>query len=297
MYAWALPGGGANGAYQAGVCAALAANGIVPDLVVGTSVGALNGLQIAHFSKNQGGMIDHALQGLWYGIQGDKEIYKKWYFGLIPAPVPFAVGWKPSVYNSAPLHDKVRKSANLESVRSSGIKFTVVAVEWTNRATVKTWDQDSEYIVDAVLASSSYPMMFLPVEIDGIWYTDGGARDISPLKVAIDLGASKIDVIGNSPVEMGKIDHLPKGFDQVKRFADIVLDEVDHNDYREAEHINALVRCGCEGINPKWRLLDLASIPPERSLGDSLDFSPAKNRNLFDYGRARGQIVADLRRT
>jgi len=297
MYVWVLPGGGANGAYQAGVISVFAEQGRLPDHIVGTSVGALNGLQAAHFSKNQGAVMSKALRDLWFGLKGNSDIYKKWYLGLLPAPLPFLMGWKPSVYNTAPLQKLVRESVNLESVRSSGTKFTAVAVEWSNRSATKTWDQDSDDIVDAVIASSSFPMMFEPKKIDGVWYTDGGAREISPIKAAIDLGATKIDVIGNSPLKMPHQKGLPQGLDQIKRFADIVLDEVDRNDYREAEHINARVRCECKGDDEKWRLLDLGNVPPDHGLGDSLDFSPAKNGNLWDYGRAKGQAMMDLWRT
>ena len=79
--------------------------------------------------------------------------------------------------------------------------------------------------------------MFQPVTIEGQWYTDGGLRAITPVKIAIELGATRIDVVQCSSGGLGKGEDRPRGLDQLKRMAAIVLDEVDKDDYREAEII------------------------------------------------------------
>jgi hypothetical protein len=113
------------------------------------------------------------------------------------------------------------------------------------------------------------------------------------LKVAIDLGATKIDVVGNSPRKLPNVKSISGGLEQIKRFANIVLDEVDKNDYREAQHINARVQCGCE-TKPNWRLLEMRDLSSDIDLGDSLDFSLEKNRKLFGLGETRGaQLVVE----
>jgi hypothetical protein len=79
----ALQGGGALGAYQAGVYEALCAAGIEPDWVVGTSIGAVNGALIA---GNRPGERLHRLRSFWRRVEQQASVAGSWatIFGGIP---------------------------------------------------------------------------------------------------------------------------------------------------------------------------------------------------------------------
>ena len=293
MRALVLSGGGANGAFQAGVVYEGLTQGVHWDIVVGTSVGSGNGAVIAQYERGKESDAAAHLKQQWLGLKGDADVYVKWFpkwiRWLFPAMLPFLLKWKPSIYSSKPWNKMVERHVLPDMLKSSGKKFVAVAVPWGGQSQTVTWDEQSEHIVKAIQASSAFPLMFTPVDIEGMWYTDGGLRAITPVKIAIELGATKIDVVQCSSGVMSKGKDQPKGLDQLKRMAAIVLDEVDKDDYREAEYVNKLVRCGCKEARPSWKVIEIGRVKPGMNPGDSLDFSPKKNRKLFEWGQQVGR--------
>lgn len=284
MRALVLSGGGANGAFQAGVLHhVLGTHKVHYDIVAGVSVGALNGGIVSMYEKGDEASAAAHLFTEWMSIKGNSDIYEKWWWGLLPYPVPFLMKWKPSVYKTTPVKERVRERLDPEKLRASGKHFVCGAVEWGGKSEYRTWDQTHPEIVEAVLASSAFPIFFEPIEVDGRWYTDGGLRDVTPIKAAIDLGATRIDVIqaGSASLPIGE--NKPKGLDQMGRAINIILDEVDDSDYRTARMINHMVKHGC-AMAPNHRLIELYRVKADAGLGDSLDFSPEKNRRLWEAG-------------
>jgi predicted patatin/cPLA2 family phospholipase len=132
-----------------------------------------------------------------------------------------------------------------------------------------------------VLASSSYPVMFLPVKIDGSVYTDGGARTITPLEEAVNLGAKEIDVVLASDPE-AKSDWDPAGKkvpEYLFRFLDIVVDEVMRSDLKCMGIGNDFV-----DLKAKYRDVKIRVMKPKRSMSEfsSLDFDPIKIRKMIE---------------
>ena len=66
---------------------------------------------------------------------------------------------------------------------------------------LKLFDESYLELPKAIYASAAYPLAFLPIELEGQWWLDGGLKEVAPLKSAIDLGANEIDVILCSPKE------------------------------------------------------------------------------------------------
>lgn len=289
-HALALSGGGASGAWQAGVLAHLLGETKTDfKTVTGVSVGALNGSRLAEYRLGEEKEAAREIVADWEALKGSRDIYRKRLFGTVPSAALWALFKHKGIFKSWPVRERVRSGANGRPplrpglLRSSGRKFVCGAVEW-GTSNYKTWDQTSPDIVDAVLASSAYPVFFESVEIAGRAYTDGGLRDITPIYAAIEAGATHITVVSCAASRLETIG-APRGLSQVQRAISIALDEVDVGDFEKADMINELVRSNSGLAAWKgWRLVELRTIRPKVGLGDSLDFSVDKNRRLLDLG-------------
>jgi NTE family protein len=275
-----LSGGGANGAFEVGALQhILGEKKVHYDVICGVSVGALNGSLLAQYPAGEEETAIEHLSRVWAMVRGDSDIYRKWYYGVL---WHLPVLWHHSVYCTKPLQEIVQKNLDPERLLRSGKKLRVGAVCWTN-GQYQIWEEKSPEIVEAVLASSAFPLFFEPVQVGGLWYTDGGLRDVTPIKAAIDFGCERIDVIqcGSRSIlnESKKLPWLAK---QIKNGLDIVFDEIDVNDYEKAQMVNELVKAG---VDTEHRLVELHRIRPSLPLGDSLDFSRSRQSDMMDLGR------------
>ena len=290
-HALALSGGAASGAWQAGVVAYLLGEKRRRyQTVTGVSVGALNGARLAEHPLGREYEAAKELVADWESIKSASDIYKPRFLGMLPSALIWALFRKRGVYRTYPLVKRVKEGSrgrpplDAGKMRSSDKRFVCGAVEWGS-GTYRTWDEQSPDIIDAVLASAAFPVFFESVKVGAGWYTDGGARTVTPIRAAIDQGATHITVVSCSPEAVGKSKVDPRGLDQAKRALGIALDEVDIDDFKKAMLVNELVRAGAPIARERgWRLVELEVIRPERGLGDSLDFSPDKNRRLIDQG-------------
>ena len=193
MKALVLSGGGSKGAYQVGVLQRwMEEERRDYELLCGVSVGALNCAVLSTVQLAQPVRAYNKLNTFWKGLTTAK-VRKNWSVFREVASL-----WKPSVYDSSPLNAWARKELTPKLLRASGRKLVVGAVSWETGEYALA-DQDSEDIVDWVLASASYPVMLSPVKIKGKLWTDGGLREITPLGEAIRRGATEIDVIVTAP--------------------------------------------------------------------------------------------------
>src|SRR5580698_151116 len=186
-------GGAAKGAWATGVIRYLLGDlGISYDIYTGTSVGAINVAFLAMFKSGEEQAALQLLTDWWLKLDSSK-IYKPWpFWGRI------AAAWRKSFYDSSPLHEIIRQNVSLEKIRASGKKISVGALNLhTGKYTV--FNQDSDNFIDAVLASSAFPAMLSPIKINNDLYIDGGMKTLSPIKMAIEMGADDIDVITTSP--------------------------------------------------------------------------------------------------
>lgn len=182
--AFVLSGGGSLGAVQAGMMLALAERGVVPDLLVGTSVGALNAAYLASGPSYQGA---RSLANVW------SELRRR---DVFPLPGPGAVralaGRGDHLIDAAPLRRLLTKHLPYPRLEDAPWPVVVVATEVTTGQEVVLAEGDA---VDAVLASASLPGVFAPVEFEGHTLIDGGVVNHTPISVAVDLGADRVVVL------------------------------------------------------------------------------------------------------
>jgi NTE family protein len=173
--AFVLSGGASLGAVEVGMLAALRERGIRPDVIVGTSVGALNGAWLAGHPDDP---ID-ALGEVWNGLHRADVFPADARRGLLA----FA-GRRRSVFDAQPLRSLIERHTTFARLEDAPTPFHVVAVEvLTGRDVLLS----SGPAVDSVLASAALPALFDPVEIAGVPYMDGGVGNNTPISHAAAL--------------------------------------------------------------------------------------------------------------
>jgi NTE family protein len=182
--AFVLSGGGNLGAVQVGMLQALADRGVVPDLLVGTSVGAINA---AFLAAGPSPARVEALAEVWaQTTRGDV-------FPTSPRTAMRAVAGRANAFvDPRPLRALVERSITYGRIEHAGWPLAIVATEVTTGAEVVLRHGD---VVDAVMASAAIPSVFPPVEMDGHVLMDGGVVNNTAISVAGDLGADVIYVL------------------------------------------------------------------------------------------------------
>ena len=182
-----LSGGGSRGAYQAGAWRALEELGIKFDMVVGVSVGAINGAMVVQnervFSED-----------LWRRIEADEVFAVE----AGAQPIDYAAeAIKQGGVSSAPLQKLVDKYILDDVIRESPIDFGLLTVEMPAYKLHYLWKDDipKGQIPDFVVASASVFPGVKPKEIDGKHYVDGGAGNSMPIHMAVEHGATKVVAI------------------------------------------------------------------------------------------------------
>src|SRR5687768_11608997 len=165
--AFVLSGGGSLGAVQVGMLQALAERGVEPDLLVGTSAGALNVAFLAGRGADRKS-VEH-LAGIWRGMR------RQHVFPIDPVRHFFAVaGIQPSLCSSAGLRRLIERHLNYKLLEDACIPVHVVTIDVLSGEEVLLSDGDA---VSAVLASASIPAIFPAVEREGRTLVDGGIAD------------------------------------------------------------------------------------------------------------------------
>src|SRR5262245_49010575 len=197
-----LSGGGAKGAYEAGVAAALVDAGLSIDLVAGSSAGALNAAMIA------ASRVDR-LEALWRGLEREK-IYS------LRAPVLFAgllPGWLTllaldragSLFDAGPLRDLIAATVEIDRIRESRIGLLVTTTDLERRE--KRVFDNRTVSVDALVAAAAVPGAFPAVEVDGALLVDGGLTGRAPVLEALESGrplGRALVVMSYAPDERGR---------------------------------------------------------------------------------------------
>ena len=169
---------------------ALTAAGVVPDLVLGSSVGALNGAAIA---ADPSAEAVERLARLWAAL-GTADVFASSLLGQM----------RTLARSHTHLHSNTRLRALIEE-QSPGVQIEDLAVPFQcvavsiETARARWFDQGP--VTDAVLASCAVPGLLPPVLIDGEHYLDGGLVDSLPLGRAVALGATSIYVLHVGRIE------------------------------------------------------------------------------------------------
>lgn len=205
----ALGGGAARGWAHIGVLRALAAAGIRPDIIAGTSIGAVVGGCYAS------GNLDD--------IEGfARELTPRRIFGYLD----FNLAGN-GLIGGQKLCDRLDRHLGDKLIEDLDTKFTAVATEigtghehWLSRGK----------LVEAVRASYALPGIFKPVRVNGRWMFDGALVNPIPVSVCRALGARYViavnlnfDVLGR-----GSVVPMPESSYGAENFADEIAEEMPH---------------------------------------------------------------------
>jgi len=172
-----------------------------------------------------------------------------------------------SIYDTAPLRSIVQNRLNIKKLKSSGKLLRVGSVSYQT-GEYRTANEQSDNIVDWVMASSAFPIFFPMPEIDGHNWTDGGVKETAPLRDAIELGATQIDVILTFPLDMKKETDTRITY-QISRVIGLMANDIMINVIHD-EMINK------RGI--KIRII----APKKHFKFNPLDFKPKEIREMYN---------------
>jgi len=182
--AWVFAGGGSLGAVQVGMLKALIRQKVRPDLVVGASVGAING---AYFCGRPDAAGVAALERIWLGIRQD-DVFP---VGL-RSGVAVLIGHRNYLVDPASLSNLIGKLLPFQQIEESKLPCYVVATDIYNGHEVCFSQGDAR---KAVLASASIPAVFPPVQYGERYLVDGGVANNTPISTAVELGAQRVVVL------------------------------------------------------------------------------------------------------
>jgi len=239
-----LAGGSVKGAYQAGVIKAVFENGFRPDAIYGISAGSLN----AAYLVNQLGMqtingepLDFlkAGQDLWdfweTRITNPTNLFKP--LNLFQLGYSALVKKFRGLVSMKPLELLIEDVLQMRNLHASPVNIKVGAVNIVDGG-MKYVDPSVEHFFNYLMASSAIPILMPVVKINNDPYRsflDGGLRNVSPIRKAIDDGATEIVSISCHPeqIEGGNFD-AGDLLDLVDRVMDIAVNEILNADLREA---------------------------------------------------------------
>jgi len=207
-----LQGGGALGAYQAGVYEALHEHDLCPDWIVGTSIGAINAAIIA---GNHRDVRIARLREFWDTVSYDDMIemdhvpdsarkFNTWVNtvnatthgvpGFFTPRVmnPFAAGLPvtpevASFYDTGPLQATLERLVDLDYLNApGGIRLTVNAMAVTTGQLAGFDSRSHNLRIEHIMASGALPPGFPPVRVDEELYWDGGLFSNTPLETVLD---------------------------------------------------------------------------------------------------------------
>jgi NTE family protein len=190
--AFVLGGGGVLGAVEVGMLRALFEREINPDLILGTSVGALNGAVVA---RDPSPAALDRLTELWRSTsEGGHEVYGDRRLRTVRR----AVSTGTHIYSAGPLKKRLALELGHVTFEELPIRLQVCAASIERAA--EHWF-DSGPVVDAVMASAAVPGLLPPARVGDEHFLDGGIVNSIPVGRAVQLGATRIFVL-----QVGRID-------------------------------------------------------------------------------------------
>lgn len=210
----ALGGGAARGFAHIGVIKALEAQGIVPDIVVGTSAGSLVG---ALYAAGNNGFALHKL-----ALEMDEATISDWSVPLFAKMT--------GVLKGEALQEYVNRTINHQPIEKMKIPFGAVATD-LNTGLPILFQRGNTGL--AVRASSAVPSVFQPVAIGNRLYVDGGLVSPVPVRFARQMGADFVIAVNISATP----DSQPAStaVDVLLQTFTIMVQSINHYELREAD--------------------------------------------------------------
>lgn len=182
--AFVLSGGGSLGAVQVGMLRSLCRAGIVPDRIIGTSVGALNAASFADDPTLAG---VERLAALWRSLRRG-DVFPLSVFAGLKA----LLCKRDHLAEANALLDIVQHALRLQRIEEARIPLHITATDVLSGGEIVL---SSGAIDTALMASTAIPLVFPHVRIDGRYLVDGGVGDNTPIACAVALGSQRILVL------------------------------------------------------------------------------------------------------
>jgi NTE family protein len=192
--AFVFAGGGSFGAIQVGMMHSLAAHGISADMVVGSSVGALNGAYYAGDPTLEGVL---QLETIWRGLQRQDVFPMTWrtLLGFI---------WRRDFLIP---HDGIRKLIDdhipYRNLEEAKLPVHIVTTDIISGDSVVLSEGSTS---DAIVASTAIPGAFAPVRYKDYYLADGAISSNTPVRVAVKKGARRLIIL---PTGYACAEHTP----------------------------------------------------------------------------------------
>jgi NTE family protein len=303
MRALVLSGGSVKGCFQAGAIAEVLTLGFAPDAVYGTSVGSLNGSFLVERAGRAAVAgkspdwpeIGRQLENFWLSrIDSFSKIGRR--HGLLKLVWLIARGRFDGFVDNSRLRRLVAEEIKLENLRRSPIAFSACAVNIAGGDLVYGRPDDAN-ILDYIIASTGIPLT-MPVTMIGHQpFLDGGLREVAPLKVAVEEGATEIVCVVCQAEKIGCSTFDPKRImELVDRLMGIGTNEMVNNDLNVFGFINENTpkdgKPEVEGPFVGKRHIPIAVIRPDKPLALSLEhFTHDDIVNALSAGRATARKV------
>src|SRR3989442_2382572 len=241
-----LQGGGALGAYQAGVFEGMTEAGYLPDWIIGVSMGAINGALLGGNPPKQ--RIER-LRSFWDCVSSGVSITAPPFLSALhhgfarasaalgtvvgvpgffvprvppPAFMPDSAPGALSVYDVDPLRTTLGRLVDFDLIKRREVRLSVGAVNVRTGHSTYFDNLQTRIGAEHVLASGALPPAFAPIEIDGEYYWDGGIVSNTPLWYAVDHSPA-VNVLIVQVDLFSAEGELPQNLDQVmERHKDIM---------------------------------------------------------------------------
>jgi len=302
-----LGGGGARGAYQAGVLRGIARRH--PELrlpiLTGISAGAINTVFLAAHEGAFAAAADD-LAALWLTLSPE-QVYDvdawslvrnvmRWAWRLVSGGGPVSE-YTRGMVDTDPLEHLLRRvlcgdgpaclagiARNIARGRLEAAALTATSystgqsVTWIQGRTIHLWDRPlrraeaTELGVEHVMASSALPLFFPARQVGNEWYGDGGIRLIAPLSPALHLGAARILVISTHRARPNDADAseshgYPPPAQILSVLSNAVFLDVIDQDVLRLKMINDLLRQIPHHRRGELREVEVLTIRPSQDLG------------------------------
>lgn len=290
-----LSGGGARGAYQVGVLQGLIDCGLVSDgpsdfpILVGTSAGSIHATALAAYADNFARAVDE-ISLVWSRVKA-KDVFRTDLPRLLMSALCWARdlgfggllgGVKPkSLLDTSPLpsllsHIPFRRIAR--NVEAGHVRaLAVPATEYYSNESViflqadpqvEGWQKQRARVekvdigLNHIMASSSIPMFFPTVQLNGSHFGDGCLRNTTPLGPAIRLGADRILAVGvHEPAGVAE-DRTPMVADVASTILDAIMMDAMEKDVAHCQRINENLK----GESKDFRKVDVLWLAPSEPI-------------------------------
>lgn len=254
-----LSGGGSKGSDQAGRLAALIESGATFDAIVGVSVGAVNGSIVS---------VNGSVKDLWWSLSGTHDLMR----------LSLRQVWNMrGLYHFGPLKKKIIQFYSGKEVRS-GIPCHVVFCDLTDgsiHAKSQYEAETAEERADHILASSSVAFIHEPIQGR---YVDGGHRDATPIRFAIEgLKATHVTCIVTEPEVRDPGGNWSPSWPYIASNGLRAVGMMAHE----------IFQTDIELMRYKYPTVDVRVLRPSKPLSFSdLDYTPEIIRGAFESGYA-----------